>query len=146
VAPATPTAFDVTATDQTGPTTTMVGDKGTGFGAAVLALDTTGYQPDLFVGAPNAGANGRGLVYLYEHQDTFFLAKTRSITEFRTALDGGIENAHFGSALGASRSGAKAAPSWRLLVGAPDALRGARPGAGAAYMLGGGAARKFPVL
>ena len=146
VAPGTPTAYDAAATGQTGPTMTMVGDKGTQFGAAVLALDTAGYGQDLFVGAPTDGADGRGIVYVYEHQDTFFLAPMRSYTEFKTTLDVGVPNAHFGSALGASRSGTKAAPSWRLLVGAPDAARGARPGAGAAYLLGGGATRTFPVL
>jgi hypothetical protein len=142
---ATPTAY--TATPGTnGPAITMVGANGMQFGAAVLAIDTTGFRQDLFVGAPTGGELGRGQVLIYEHNDSFFNAPMRAYTDYKRApLTGSVDNGHFGLALAASPNGANA--SWRLIVGAPDARRGTeRTLAGAAYMFGSDAARSFPLL
>jgi hypothetical protein len=38
------------------------------------------------------------------------------------------------------------APTYRLVVGAPDATRSTRTGTGAAYLLDGGDALAFPIL
>jgi hypothetical protein len=146
VAPAAPTAYDAAATDATGPSTLIVGPRQSGFGSAVLALDTTGHYQDLFVGAPQDGDNGQGRVYVYEHQDGFFLARQRNNSTYKDLLDFGIANAHFGAALGATFSGVGVAASGRLLVGAPDELRGQRAAAGAAYLLDRGEARQYPIV
>ena len=56
------THYDVQATDALGPGLIMFGGEDTQFGAAVLALDTTGAGQDLIVGAPGANdARGRVL-------------------------------------------------------------------------------------
>jgi hypothetical protein len=112
----------------------------------VLAIDTTGFRQDLFVGAPTGGELGRGQVLIYEHNDSFFNAPMRAYTDYKRApLTGSVDNGHFGLALAASPNGANA--SWRLIVGAPDARRGTeRTLAGAAYMFGSDAARSFPLL
>jgi FG-GAP repeat len=123
-------------------TSTMVGD-GSGFGTAVLALDTTGRGEDLFVGAPSA-ADGRGLVYRYEHDNMFFLAPLR---DFKASAKGAPldfgdadATAGFGGALGACRSGSADAPTWALVVGAPNTRHGTtREHVGAAYLLASGA-------
>jgi hypothetical protein len=141
---ASPTAYDATATDATGPSTMIVGPTQSTFGASVIALDTTGNLQDLFVGAPGDGGDGRGRVYVYAHGSNFFNARERDYMRTSAAqIEMGVANARFGSALGATRTGTA---SWRLLVGSPNETRGQRNGAGAAYLLDSGADRRFPIL
>lgn len=147
VPPATPRAYAVSATDATGPAIAMVGGEGSQFGAAVLGLDTTTRGQDLFVGAPKTGTDAVGQVFVYEHNDSFFVAKTRAYSTAKKIVPGHVPNGQFGASLAGTPSGLAPAVTWRLLVGAPAALRGKeRSLAGAAYLLGSDAARTFPVL
>jgi hypothetical protein len=146
VPPTVPTAYDATAAGSAGPSTMIVGPPQSGFGAAVLALDTTGRYQDLFVGAPQDGSDGQGRVYVYEHQDTFFLAPRRNNSTYVKLLELGVANAHFGAALGVSLTGTVSTASWSLLVGAPDERRGQRAAAGTAYRFAPGADRRLPIM
>jgi hypothetical protein len=150
VAPGTPKAFTTGPTDLNPPSVTITGDRDMQFGKAVLALDTTGRGQDLLVGATNAGDKGEGQVLFFEHDSDFFSVTPRTFDDSDLKpLKGSVENGHFGSALAASPNGSGGAISWRLLVGAPDALRGTgteRQFAGAAYMFGPSADRAFPLL
>jgi hypothetical protein len=144
------TQYDGTLADpKTGYTTRMVGDVDTQFGKAVLVMNTRGLGDDLYVGAPTAGLEKRGLVYAFKHDDGFFpVGGTRNFDPTKTPkLDAGEAGAHFGSALAACASGTPGAPIFSLGVGAPDATRVAgRAGVGAAYLFSGGTVFDFPLI
>jgi hypothetical protein len=147
VPPASTTAYSVAADAASGPALAMVGARDSQFGAAVLALDTTGRGDDLFVGAPGGGANGEGQVFIYEHDDALFVLKDRLYTDNTKVLTGYVASGQFGRALARTGSGTAPSVTWRLLVGAPGARRGDdRPLAGAAYMFGSDVRRDFPIL
>jgi hypothetical protein len=140
------TQYDVHATDAVGPGLVMFGGEDMQFGAAVLALDTTGGGQDLIVGAPGAN-DAAGAFYLYEGDSAFFEVKMRDYLENDAVKLGPIANGRFGAALAGTPSGT--APSyskWDLLVGAYTTSRGdGRPLVGAAYLFGGGPGWPFPL-
>jgi hypothetical protein len=138
------TAFDLTSTDTALlPNLIIYGPQDSQFGAATLALDTTGAGQDLIVGAPGIGS-GAGAVYLYEGDPGLFDVSPRNYDEKTDLIDGPIAGGRFGAALAGTPSGSR--PDWDLLVGAPATGRGAgRPLAGAAYLFGGGAGWHFPL-
>jgi hypothetical protein len=140
------TQYDATSTDGAlKPSTIMYGDVNAQFGAAVLALDTTGNGPDLIVGAPGA-ADGTGAFYVYERDDQFFTLPLRDYTDYKKTIAGPFPGGRFGAALAGTPSGTAPNFSWDLLVGAPATRRNdARPLAGAAYLFGGGAGWPFPL-
>lgn len=146
--PAMPKAFDATSTVVgTAPSTIMVGESGTQFGAAVQAFDTTRHGQDLYVGAPFAGVGKRGLVYQLAHQDTFFAAPVRTFKPLTTPkLDAGDVTSHFGSALALCTSGSGVTATYSLLIGAPDANRIGRDHVGATYLMGGGVGFKLALI
>jgi len=140
------TQYDVQATDALGPGLIMFGGEDMQFGAAVLALNTTGGGQDLIVGAPGAN-DAAGAFYVYEGDGAFFEVKMRDYLENDAVKLGPIANGRFGAALGGTPSGT--APSyskWDLLVGAYTTSRGdERPLVGAAYLFGGGPGWPFPL-
>jgi hypothetical protein len=140
------TQYDVQATDALGPGLSMFGGEDMQFGAAVLALNTTGPGQDLIVGAPGAN-DAAGAFYVYEGDSAFFEVKRRDYLENSAVKPGPIANGRFGAALAGTPSGT--APSyskWDLLVGAYTTGRGdARPLVGAAYLFGGGPGWRFPL-
>jgi hypothetical protein len=148
VDPAMPKAYDATSTVAgTRPSTIMVGDSGTQFGASLQPFDTTRHGQDLYVGAPFAGVGKRGLVYVLEHQDTFFAAPVRTFKPLVTPkLDAGDAAAHFGSTLALCTNGSSPAATFKLLVGAPDANRIGRANVGAAYLMTIGAGFKLTLI
>jgi len=134
--------------DGSAPTMVMYGDVNTQFGAAVVALDTTGYGQDLIVGAPGEGS-GAGAFYLYKGDQDFFAAPMRSHLppEAGKVVSGPAANGRFGAALAGTPTGAPGSFSWDLLVGAPGTSRtDARTLGGAAYLFGNGKAWEFPLL
>jgi hypothetical protein len=138
------TAFDLTSTDTALlPNLIIYGAEDSQFGAATLALDTTGAGMDLIVGAP--GANGAaGAFFLYEGDTGLFDVSPRNYMENTKVVAGPIPGGRFGAALAGTPTGSR--PNWDLLVGAPATGRGdARPLAGAAYLFGGGAGWHFPL-
>jgi hypothetical protein len=142
------TQFDVRASDvELAPDLIIYGsaDESTQFGAAVLALDTTGAGHDLFVGAPGT-ADGAGAIHVYEGDSALFDISPRMFDERRAFLAGPIAEGRFGAALAGAPSGT--GPNWTrwdLVVGAYATGRADRPLAGAAYLFGGGAGRTFPL-
>jgi hypothetical protein len=140
------TQYDVDATDALGPGLIMFGGESMQFGAAVLALDTTGGGQDLIVGAPGA-SDATGAFYVYEGDSQFFDVKMRDYLENDKVVDGPIANGRFGAALAGTPTGT--APSyskWDLLVGAYATGRGdGRALVGAAYLFGGGPGWAFPM-
>ncbi len=74
------TQYDVQATDALGPGLIMFGGEDMQFGAAVLALNTTGGGQDLIVGAPGAN-DAAGAFYVYEGDSAFFDVKMRDYLE-----------------------------------------------------------------
>jgi hypothetical protein len=139
----TPNVYDATSTDPAvGPTTIMVGELNSQFGAALLPLNTKGKGQDLYVGAPFAGPGKRGVVYIFEHQDTFFAAAMRTLRPDTPKLDAGDAGAHFGSSLALCTNGVKPATTSNLVIGGPDVDRGTGSGTrahvGGAYLMGGG--------
>ena len=140
------TQYDVQATDDVGPGLIMFGGEDMQFGAAVLALDTTGDGQDLIVGAPGAG-DAAGAFYVYEGDSTFFDVKMRDYLETDKVVAGPFANGRFGAALAGTPTGT--APSyskWDLLVGGYTTGRGdARALVGAAYLFGGGPGWAFPL-
>ena len=141
------TQYDVQATDALGPGLIMFGGEDMQFGAAVLALDTTGGGQDLIVGAPGAN-DGAGAFYVYEGDSTFFDVKMRDYLEYKKVVAGPNAGGRFGAALAGTPTGtAPDYSKWDLLVGAYASGRGAgRALVGAAYLFGGGPGWAFPML
>ena len=130
--------------DALAPTTVMYGAPKMQFGAAALAINTTGPGVDLIIGAPGDG-DGAGAFYVYEGDDAFFSAPVRNYggDETKRVVPGPIANGRFGAALAATAS---ASGGWDLVVGAPGTGRGSeRAAAGAAYLFGGRAGWTFPL-
>jgi len=138
------TAFDLTSTDTALlPNLIIYGAQDSQFGAATLALNTTGAGQDLIVGAPGTGS-GAGAFYLYEGDTALFDVSPRNYMENSKVVAGPIPGGRFGAALAGTPTGTR--PDWDLLVGAPASGRGdARPQAGAAYLFGGGDGWHFPL-
>ena len=102
------TQYDVQATDALGPGLIMFGGEDMQFGAAVLALNTTGPGQDLIVGAPGAN-DAAGAFYVYEGDGAFFEVKMRDYLENDAVKVGPIANGRFGAALAGTPSGTRPA-------------------------------------
>jgi FG-GAP repeat protein len=148
VMPAANKQYDALSADPSlAPSMVMYGGVNSAFGAAVLALNTTGPGQDLVVGAPGEGEN-TGAFYIYEGDTAFFAVATPDYIEFaRKVVTGPAAGGRFGSSLAGTPTGTRPNFDWDLLVGAPATGRSAeRPLAGAAYLFGGGSGRFFPLL
>ena len=118
------TAFDVTSTDTALlPNLIIYGAEDSQFGAAMLALDTTGAGQDLIVGAPGTDS-AAGALYLYEGDPGLFDVSPRNYMEYKQSVPGPVPGGRFGAALAGTPTGTR--PDWDLLVGAPATGRGAR--------------------
>jgi len=143
VDPDAKTQYDATAPDPM--ITTIYGNLESQFGAATLAINTTGEGDDLIIGAPGDNT-GAGAFYVFKGDSDFFYLRTRPLTEFAAHMNGPAAMGRFGAALAATPSGTGATISWSLLVGAPGTARSNdRPLAGAAYLFSGGLNWPFPL-
>jgi hypothetical protein len=134
--------------DAAAATMTMFGGENMQFGAAVLAVDTTGYGQDLIVGAPGDGA-GAGAIYVYKGDSEFFSVATRNYMppEAVMVVSGPSASGRFGAALAATPTGTTPPFDWDLVVGAPATSRNdARTLVGAAYLFAGGKTWDFPLV
>jgi hypothetical protein len=134
--------------DAASPTTVMFGGENMQFGAAVLAVDTTGYGQDLIVGAPGDGA-GAGAFYVYKGDSDFFSVATRNYAppEAVKVVSGPSASGRFGAALAGTPTGTTPPFDWDLVVGAPATSRNdARTLVGAAYLFSGGKTWAFPLI
>jgi hypothetical protein len=132
------TQYDALSTDAaTGRTTVIYGEDNALFGAALLALDTTGNGPDLIVGAPGT-MNAAGALYLYKNDNNIFGVAERAFDDHVVAMYGPIAFGRFGSALAGTPTGNPGLYGWDLIVGAPSTPRTTeRQSVGAAYRFGG---------
>ena len=132
------TQYDALSTDPaTGRTTVIYGEDNALFGAALLALDTTGNGPDLIVGAPGT-MNAAGAFYLYKNDNNIFGVPERAFDDHVVPKYGPTAFGRFGAALAGTPTGNAGLYGWDLIVGAPSTPRTTeRQTVGAAYRFGG---------